>query len=599
VLPRLVIAAALLAAPSAAQDPEALRRTVFHGVAEVNLVNVEVTVTDDRGDPVRGLTRDDFLVRENGRPVEITNFFTVDPDAPEVQSLPVETQPPEETSADETAFAAEQRRLMVYVDNANLTETNRARVFAALRTFLLELLPPETKVMVVTNENGILRVRQPLTPILHDVFYSLEQIQDDAAAGRRFELDEREILRAIEAVDAEQGAGGGESGFLGMKGDVNVEQVEQEARSILPRIERYSAERQQHVEASLAVLEHFIDLVAGLPGRKALLYVGEGLDLRPGAALLEAYSRRFAQVGSVGADAHPELTAARYDTNQTLEALLQRANNGQVTFYTLDAARPNALDRGSAATKAGSGGLFASWDDSYASAREEDRQTALRRLAERTGGRAALGDGAYASLFRGLADDFSYRYSLGYEADSSGDSVREIEVELQAPHRGWTLRHRRTFRNLTPVERAAERAQAALLTEEVGNALTIAVEAMAPAPHEDGGFVVPLMIYVPLGKIVLVPGPEAHQAQVTLFVAVRDDLGRTSPVSRHTCPIRIPNDQLLTALGQTAVCGVRLRMRGGQQRVGVTILDEIASLDSTTYLELDVEADAGEDAGAL
>ena len=41
---------------------------------EVNLVSLDVEVLDPRGNPVPGLTRDSFAVKENGRPMEVTNF---------------------------------------------------------------------------------------------------------------------------------------------------------------------------------------------------------------------------------------------------------------------------------------------------------------------------------------------------------------------------------------------------------------------------------------------------------------------------------------------------------------------------------------------
>jgi Ca-activated chloride channel family protein len=41
---------------------------------QVNLVSLDVEVLDQSGNPVPDLARSDFLVRENGKPVEITNF---------------------------------------------------------------------------------------------------------------------------------------------------------------------------------------------------------------------------------------------------------------------------------------------------------------------------------------------------------------------------------------------------------------------------------------------------------------------------------------------------------------------------------------------
>ena len=54
---------------------------------DVTVVNLDVYVTDKKGEPVTGLTRDDFEVFENGRPVAISNFFAVE------DRRPVDSQP--------------------------------------------------------------------------------------------------------------------------------------------------------------------------------------------------------------------------------------------------------------------------------------------------------------------------------------------------------------------------------------------------------------------------------------------------------------------------------------------------------------------------
>jgi Ca-activated chloride channel family protein len=43
-------------------------------VSGVNVVEVYITATDQAGEPVTGLTKDDFLVRENGEPQQVTTF---------------------------------------------------------------------------------------------------------------------------------------------------------------------------------------------------------------------------------------------------------------------------------------------------------------------------------------------------------------------------------------------------------------------------------------------------------------------------------------------------------------------------------------------
>src|SRR5450759_312136 len=45
---------------------------------EVSVVNVDVTVTDRRGQPVPGLTRNDFEILEDGKLQPISNFYAVE-----------------------------------------------------------------------------------------------------------------------------------------------------------------------------------------------------------------------------------------------------------------------------------------------------------------------------------------------------------------------------------------------------------------------------------------------------------------------------------------------------------------------------------------
>ncbi len=55
---------------------------------KVELVTVDVVVVDDKGVPFSGLTRDDFVIEEDGRPQPIVSFEAVIAEAPEPQTGP-------------------------------------------------------------------------------------------------------------------------------------------------------------------------------------------------------------------------------------------------------------------------------------------------------------------------------------------------------------------------------------------------------------------------------------------------------------------------------------------------------------------------------
>src|SRR5829696_7460133 len=95
-------------APLAAQTE--IAEETFTDQIEVSLVNLEVVVTDKKGKSVAGLQREDFQVLEDGKPVEITNFYA------ETASAPGSAEP---RSLDQRLS------LVVFVDDYNTEQASR------------------------------------------------------------------------------------------------------------------------------------------------------------------------------------------------------------------------------------------------------------------------------------------------------------------------------------------------------------------------------------------------------------------------------------------------------------------------------------------
>ena len=78
-LPVLLAGAAAL--PAAAQAPadKPAPAPIFIDTVKVNIVNVDVFVHGKDGAPILGLTPADFQVFEDGKPMEITNFYASTP----------------------------------------------------------------------------------------------------------------------------------------------------------------------------------------------------------------------------------------------------------------------------------------------------------------------------------------------------------------------------------------------------------------------------------------------------------------------------------------------------------------------------------------
>jgi VWFA-related protein len=108
----------------------------FGETVEVRVTNVDAIVTDKSGNPVTGLTQDDFEVYEDGVLQQITNFN-------EIFTARGQAATPAAAAATETANEAgeaqtdSRRRLItVMVDLQSLEPGNRAAVLPELQKFL-------------------------------------------------------------------------------------------------------------------------------------------------------------------------------------------------------------------------------------------------------------------------------------------------------------------------------------------------------------------------------------------------------------------------------------------------------------------------------
>jgi VWFA-related protein len=575
-------------------------QAIFGETVEVNVINIEVVVTDQDGNPVSGLKPEDFVVQEEGDPIEITNFYEIS--AGEVVPLVSEGYAEgEETGAGEEGQnvvlgGAEEAQtpplsMILFVDNANISPTNRERLFNNLREFLQESWRDGMRVMLAGNDRSLV-IRQGFTTNRDEVLAALEDTSATANSVSVFEQERRQLIRDIADINVEEGSGlfnttRGVADAVGQDGATRL--IEQQISNILNQIRGYTERRLQWYRGSLQVLSQMIDTAAGLPGRKMVVYISDGLSLRPGEALFDAAARRFEAMAEAPNLMAQDRNDDRFSLMNELQALLAQANTSKVTFYTINAAPPAATTRGSAATTAGAGGNFGTWDSSLGTLEQQNLQDTMIVMAQSTGGRYGLTPRAVAATLQGIVTDFDNHYSLGYVADRLPDGKRrEIKVRLAEKQRGYDVRYRSIFRDKSATEETSERTLSALVLEGLDNPLEIALETQEHQPQDEGLFMVPLRVSIPLNKLVLVPGAREHQAKVSLYVAVRDDRGRTSTVQHHLCPIRIPNDELLTALGRSGTCGVRLLMRGGEQRIAVSVRDDLAAVASTARLDLQV-----------
>lgn len=550
-------------AEPAGEAPASSQDGVFIDTVDVSLVNVEVYVTDKDGNRVTGLTKDDFEILENGRPMTITNFSVVeagrmlDPDAEEGPEPVAEPErdplalPIRGTEAREPQVPEDQRLyLIVYVDNYNLQPFSRNRVLRELRDFLRNKLNPDDRVMLVTYDRE-LHVQHPWTEDEDVIARGLLDLETMSGSAVNRESDRRDALERIQESEGYQAA--------------------------MSYARTYASNIFNDLSFTLDALRSMVDGLAGMPGRKAILYVSEGLPMVAGEDLFYAVQQKFRDYGSL-------TDSFEYDASRRFDELTASANANRVTFYTIDAGGLRTHSHIDASNQsAGLPGQALLIDQVYLS----NLQSPLQMMAEETGGKAIINANRVTEPLEAVAQDFNTYYSLGYTPAHYGDGrYYRIEVKMKDKVRGTQVRHREGYRDKPTTQRMADGTRAALLHSFTANPLELRMDFGQPTPSDQGRFMVPVHLAIPLSKVVLVPGEGTYEARLKIFVGAVDESGGMSEITENLLPISIPASEVEKAQGQHWLYSVNLLMRRGPHRVAIGLRDEVGSEQSFVTRQL-------------
>jgi len=561
--------------PSWAFSPASTGRAFFEPV-EVPLVDLQVFVADHDGRPVPGLTVGDFEVLEDGRPVTISNFR-----APSPSPSAVSGDDPNPVPA---AGRVEPRNLIIFFDDLGLEPNRRRATLAHLRGLVSSALPSGLRVMLVSYD-GSIRVHAPPTDDPDVLAAALEELAGRASLGLE---PERERILADMRVTAGTAVAAPHAGKDG-SGTARAASVARrpaspalagathEVRSFPPRIDAYAEARRQEIGHLLAELEGFVRSLSGLPGRTAILLASDGLEMRPGEDLYRTWAETFPEAARLVQGA--SLGGSRsVNLGHEVRELVHFANGQGVAFYALSAPSAPVV---SAELRGVNG--FGAPSAASALASEET----LMFLSGATGGRTVADAPGLAGRLLKLAHELEACYSLAYRPEHFGDG-RYHRLTVTVRRQGLRVRYREGYLDSGENDRMTDRTLAAAVLGVTDNPLGISVEAREVQPRPDGSVVMPVLVDVPVDRLVLVPGAEEHAGRVTIVLAVQGEDGGLSAVQRREYPITIANDQLLAGLHSRVAFVLGLLMRPGPQRIAVGVRDDVSRIEATDCLEIDV-----------
>jgi VWFA-related protein len=509
---------------------------------DVSVTNVDVVVTDSKGNRVVGLTADDFEVKQDGIPQKITNFYAV-------TGGKVLLEDGKTVALDAPAGAADvpaplKAHYVFYIDNLNIQPQNRNRMFKRLKEFIPQAVGPNAEGMVVTFNRSV-KVRRPFTSDANDLVGAIEQIELETGGGTTLQGERRD---AIQKISDARSSG--------------------EASSVA---RTYAQSLRNDLEFTIDGIKETIDSLAGIQGRKNFLYVSEGLPASAGFELFEAIRTKFQ-------DTSATMQEFDFDMNTRYLKIVQAANANGVTIYALDASGLTTGDLLTAENRTTDVHLNEFMV-------RQNMQGPIRTLAEETGGIAAINTNDWKSSLDQIASDFSNFYSLGYRS-AKGAIDRPHKIDVAVKRKGMNVRTRTSFVEKSVETRTAEAVVASLSYTRNDNPLGASLSVGEPKPYDRENYSLPVRIAIPIGKLGLVPSGDQYEGQFFVYFVVRDASGKQSDLNVQRQQVRIPGKDFNIAQRKDFYYDATLIVVPGGQKLAVAVRDGVSSL--TSYLQKSV-----------
>ncbi len=514
---------------------------------DVRVINVDVVVTDKKGNVIKGLTKDDFELYENGAPKPISNFYEVEGGLPAGSTV---TETGAKLPATDTAAApvkeeipeSMRRRLIFFIDNLSLNPFNRNKVFSQMKDFAKNVMRPGDEAMVATF-NRSLKVRVPFTRDPGAIASMLDTVAGESALGTSNRSERTDVEQRIRDAQSYTDALAA--------GRTYAESVENDLR--------------QSVES----LNGLMTTLAGVEGKKILVLTSEGFQIQPGREIFQFIEEESHEKPSWQNAGSTLLEGMQFDSTPLIQSVARTANANNITMYTIHAGGLGAANENSAENA-----RPISFNVSQAAL--SNSTDSLQMMAQMTGGIASLQTNNYALAFQRIQKDLDSYYSLGYRGSTERvDRQRQLEVRMK--NRNYVARNRQSFVEKSTFAEMSDRVVANLLYKSKANDLKILVKLDPPQPADDDLYKVPVEVQIPMDNLTLIPQGETFAGGFSVYVAVANKDGDMSDVSHQSHQIRVPQSDMAKLKGKYYTYSMQLLMERGLNKLSLGVVDDVSN----------------------
>ncbi len=443
---------------------------VFH--AESDLVLVNVTVRDKAGKFVPGLKPEDFTILEDNKPQKIFSFDVENVDAvpasdvaqvKALQSASPQTAPAA-SAGDLTAHFKDRRLIVLFFDLSAMEPDEIHRAVTSAEHYVDTQMAPADLVSIVSLGSSLL-------------------VNQDFTADRAL------LKKGLDAFSSGSGQGFEEGTTGTTEGTPDTGQP-------------FTADDTEfnifNTDRRLEALRSVAEKLAYVQQKKSLIYFSSGMD-------------------RTGIENQSELRAA-----------VNAAVRSNLAIYTMDMRGLQALVAGGEAQNASLRGVSAYSGQATLNSLNSNftTQETLVTLASDTGGRAFLDSNDFSKIFKGVQQDTSTYYLLGYRSTDSARDGRYRRIVVKSAIPGAKIDYRRGYYAPADYQHSTKDDKERQLEEELASELPATdfplYLGVAYFRVESNKFFVPISLVVPGSQIPFVRSSDRDKATLDVIGTVTD-----------------------------------------------------------------------------
>lgn len=494
---------------------------------EVIVTNIDVVVTDKKGNRVTGLNPENFEIYEDGVLQNITNFY-------EVRGMDVYASvhdrdkkdlvvPPKPLSKRTPQFS---NKIIIFFDNWHLHPLNRNWSIKKLESFIRNnfSIANETNQGMIVCLDQKLEILQDFTSSQGALLQAMEEVKrrsNQSLFRRRIKEDlKKEVNRIVRETKRES----------------RYEEYER----ALGYARNYVEAEQNDIQHSIKSMNAFIDYLTGIEGKKMLIYVCDGLPINPAEEFFSFLDQTF-PLGTARTE------VLNYDLSRLYRELTARCNANEIALYPINA---QGLESAILSADKETGWNIYSRGSGMVKQGTRAKNEALQLMARETGGLAILNTNNIKSGLDHIKDDLQFYYSLGYVSSHREDNVyHSIQVRLVGVKEEYSIRLRHGYKRISFEDKIKESVFSRLYLKRQYNPMNIKVQILPlktiPGTNK---LCFTLKFLIPIKNLTLFFREKDYIGKIKLYIALMDSEGRVSPCHELSHQIIIPVQDYETAL---------------------------------------------------